>query len=207
MTSEQSEKNLLLIFTKNPVAGKVKTRLAKDVGDEKALEIYQFLLDHSVKFTSKVVATRQVWYSDEINNSDIWDNDLFQKKEQLSSPDLGERMQHAFENGFSEGFERILIIGTDLYDISEEDIRLAFESLDNHDFVIGPATDGGYYLLGMKSLNSEIFKNKNWGTNTVLENTLQDLQEYQLKLMEPRNDVDYLDDIRDHPAFQKFIEL
>lgn len=125
----------------------------------------------------------------------------------MSSPDLGERMQHAFENGFSEGFERILIIGTDLYDISEEDIRLAFESLNNHDFVIGPATDGGYYLLGMKSLNSEIFKNKNWGTNTVLENTLQDLQEYQLKLMEPRNDVDYLDDIRDHPAFQKFIEL
>lgn len=207
MTSEQSEKNLLLIFTKNPVAGKVKTRLAKDVGDQKALEVYQFLLDHSVKFTSKVVATRQVWYSDQINNSDIWDNDIFQKKEQLSSPDLGERMRHAFENGFSEGFEKILIIGTDLYDISEDDIQLAFESLENHDLVIGPAEDGGYYLLGMKSLNSEIFKNKNWGTSSVLEDTLDDLKNCDVRQLETRNDVDYLDDIKDHPAFQKLLNL
>ncbi len=207
MIRKNSEKQLLLIFTKNPVAGKVKTRLAKDVGNEKALEIYRFLLDHSVNFTSKVDAVKQVWYSDEINENYIWDNVIFQKKQQLSSPDLGERMKWAFEKGFQENFSKIIVIGTDLYDISADDISKAFRELDDHDFVIGPAEDGGYYLLGMKSLNSDIFKNKNWGTSTVLRDTLENLEDYKVKRLETRNDVDYLDDIKDHPAFKKILSL
>ena len=203
MTQEIKDK-LLLIFTKNPVAGKVKTRLAKDLGDKKALKIYKFLLDHSVAFTTPVKAEKQVYYSDSVNPDDIWDNDVFLKNRQ-SGNDLGERMYNAFNDGFEKDYKQIIIIGSDMYDIDSEVIESAFRELKSHDYVIGPAADGGYYLLGMKNLNSELFKNKNWGTSSVLEDTLKDLEDKNVKLLETRNDVDVLDDIKDHPAFQKYI--
>lgn len=201
----QNKENLLLIFTKNPVAGKVKTRLAKDLGNEKALDIYKFLLDHTVKFTSKVNASKQVYYSDSVTENDIWNNELFEKRKQ-EGVDLGMRMQHAFNTGFQIGYGKIIIIGSDMYDIDSEVIDKAFLQLDNHDYVIGPAQDGGYYLFGMKSLNSDVFKNKEWGTSSVLKDTLKDLDGHKVAMLETRNDVDLLDDIKDHPAFQKFIK-
>ncbi|MCB7482238.1 TIGR04282 family arsenosugar biosynthesis glycosyltransferase [Christiangramia sediminis] len=204
--TEKNKENLLLIFTKNPVAGKVKTRLAKDLGNEKALEIYKFLLDHTAKFTSSVNATKQVYYSDFINKEDIWDNQVYDKRKQFGA-DLGERMHNAFENGFDEGFEKVIIIGSDMFDIDSQDIEKAFSELENHEVVVGPAEDGGYYLFGMKALNSDVFKNKEWGTSSVLKDTLKDLKKEDVKLLETRNDVDLLEDIKDHPAFQKFINI
>ena len=200
------KENLLLVFTKNPVAGKVKTRLAKDIGDPKALEIYKFLLEHSAKFTATVNASKQVYYSDSVNMDDIWDNKLYSKRKQTGE-DLGERMLNAFDNGFQEGFEKVIVIGSDMYDIKTIDIENAFQELEKHEYVIGPASDGGYYLFGMKTLNSKVFKNKEWGTSSVLNDTLNDLQQEDVKLLEIRNDVDLLEDIKDHPAFQKFIEV
>ena len=203
MTQNHTE-NLLLIFTKNPVAGKVKTRLVKDLGNEKALEIYKFLLAHSVKFTTSVNAVKQVHYSDKISENDIWDNAVFSKEKQIGN-DLGERMEHAFLKGFEAGFKKIVVIGSDMYDIETLDIETAFEKLDETEFVVGPAEDGGYYLFGMKSLHSKVFKNKEWGTSSVLKDTLKNLENEQVSLLETRNDVDLLEDIKDHPAFQKFI--
>lgn len=205
MTKNHKE-NLLLIFTKNPVAGKVKTRLAKDLGDDKALEIYKFLLEHSAAFTSSVNAEKHVYYSDSITDQDIWDNKIYKKKLQ-SGAHLGKRMENAFKNGFEENHEKIIVIGSDMYDIQAGDIEEAFRQLENHDYVIGPASDGGYYLFGMKSLNLKVFKNKDWGTSSVLKDTLKDLQKEDVKLLETRNDVDLLEDIEDHPAFQNFINL
>lgn len=205
MTKNHKE-NLLLIFTKNPVAGKVKTRLAKDLGDDKALEIYKFLLEHSAAFTSSVNAEKHVYYSDSITVQDIWDNKIYKKKLQ-SGAHLGKRMENAFKNGFEEDHEKIIVIGSDMYDIQAGDIEEAFRQLENHDYVIGPASDGGYYLFGMKSLNLKVFKNKDWGTSSVLKDTLKDLQKEDVKLLETRNDVDLLEDIEDHPAFQNFINL
>ena len=205
MTKNHKE-NLLLIFTKNPVAGKVKTRLAKDLGDDKALEIYKFLLEHSAAFTSSVNAEKHVYYSDSITEQDIWDNKIYKKKLQ-SGAHLGKRMENAFKNGFEENHEKIIVIGSDMYDIQAGDIEEAFQQLENHDYVIGPASDGGYYLFGMKSLNLKVFKNKDWGTSSVLKDTLKDLQKEDVKLLETRNDVDLLEDIEDHPAFQNFINL
>ncbi|CAL68547.1 TIGR04282 family arsenosugar biosynthesis glycosyltransferase [Christiangramia forsetii] len=204
--TEINKEKLLLIFTKNPVAGKVKTRLAKDLGNEKALEIYKFLLDHSAKFTSSVNAAKQVHYSDSVNNNDIWNNEMYSKKKQFGE-DLGERMLNAFKNGFEENYKKIIVIGSDMYDIDSNDIENAFEELENHEYVIGPAEDGGYYLFGMKSLNSDVFKDKEWGTSSVLKDTLKDLSNEDVKLLESRNDVDLLDDIKDHPAFQKYITI
>lgn len=195
--------NLLLIFTRNPEFGKVKTRLARDVGDSTALDIYKFLLEHTADITKDVSADKEVYYSEEIKSADLWDNSIYSKKLQQGN-NLGEKMRNAFEAGFNNGYKRILIIGSDMYDLAPEDIEKAFDKLQDHDYVIGPAEDGGYYLLGMKRVNEQLFAEKDWGTSTVLADTLSNLNDENYFLLEARNDVDHYSDIKDHSAFRKF---
>lgn len=199
-----NSKNLLLIFTRNPELGKVKSRLAKDLGEQSALDIYKFLLDHTVTITNPLKVTKQVYYSEKIHENDIWDTSVYQKKQQVGV-DLGERMKNAFFEGFQNGFTNIIIIGSDMYDLTSEELAEAFAALDKTDFVVGPAEDGGYYLLGMRTLKPEIFSNKEWGTSTVLEATLKDLGE-KTTLLALKNDVDYYSDIKEHAAFQQFFQ-
>ncbi|WP_037373512.1 TIGR04282 family arsenosugar biosynthesis glycosyltransferase [Salinimicrobium xinjiangense] len=196
---------LLLIFTRNPEVGKVKKRLATDIGDQAALKIYNHLLQHTVNITKNLQVEKWVCYSEEIPGEDIWDKNVFRKKLQQGE-DLGERMENAFSSGFEAGFSSIIIIGSDLYDLSEEDLKIAFLTLQHSEAVIGPATDGGYYLLGLKSLPSQVFRNKNWGSNTVLENTLKDLNNLKLKQLEARNDIDRFEDLKQHPDLLKMIK-
>jgi rSAM/selenodomain-associated transferase 1 len=197
--------NLLLIFTRNPELGKVKSRLAKDVGDEAALNIYNFLLEHTVSVTKNLEVSKEVYYSEEIWEHDMWDKTNYSKQLQ-EGEDLGARMFQAFKNGFKNGFKNIIIIGSDLYDLHTKDLEAAFRLLQNKEAVIGPATDGGYYLLGMNKLYPEVFQHKNWGTPSVLEDTLKDLKRKDLSVLEPRNDVDYFSDIEHHPDFQRFFK-
>ena len=152
-------KNLLMIFTRNPELGKVKTRLAKTIGNQKALEVYKFLLDKTKEVTQQVTADKAVYYSVKIRENDIWDATVFQKYQQYGD-DLGERMQNAFEDAFKNGYEKVAIIGSDLFDITPNHIQTAFDKLDTNDVVIGPAEDGGYYLLACKKVHPKVFKNK-----------------------------------------------
>lgn len=198
-------KNLLLIFTRNPVLGKCKTRLAATVGDESALEIYKFLLQHTVAITKSLTAAKQVYYSEEIKEDDIWDSKFYVKKLQ-SGQDLGVRMANAFQEGFASGFEKIIVIGSDMFDLDQKDIEIAFSTLAENDFVIGPAQDGGYYLLGMSTFNAELFQNKEWGKPTVLEATLKNLKDEKMTLLDERNDVDLYEDIKNNEAFHPFIK-
>ncbi|MDB4047910.1 TIGR04282 family arsenosugar biosynthesis glycosyltransferase [uncultured Polaribacter sp.] len=198
-------KNLLLVFTRNPALGKVKTRLAKTVGDKTALEVYTFLLERTRDIAAKVTADKAVYYSVKIRENDIWDATIFQKYLQVGE-DLGIRMLHAFKNGFETGYEKVLIIGSDLYDLTAETIENAFIALENNEVVIGPAEDGGYYLLGMNSLEEKVFKNKDWGTETVRKDTLEDLKDKKVFLLGELNDVDVFEDIEHHPAFQTFLK-
>ncbi len=197
--------SLLLILTRNPELGKCKTRLAATVGDRAALEIYQFLLQHTVSLTKHLKVEKWVYYSEEIWEDDMWDNAHYQKKLQIGK-DLGERMQNAFKDGFQAGFEKVITIGSDMYNLAQTDLEEAFSKLETHDYVVGPAEDGGYYLLGMKSLNQSLFQDKEWGTDTVLADTLQDLKTESVALLDERNDVDYYDDIKDIKAFAPFIK-
>ena len=199
-----TSKKALIIFTRNPELGKVKTRLAKSVGDESALKIYEFLLKHTVEITEKLNVDKYVFYSENIHRDDIWNPDIFRKKMQ-NGTDLGERMKNAFSELFGMGYEKVIIVGSDIYELQQKDIENAYEALQTSPFVIGPAIDGGYYLLGMKELNSEIFQNKNWGTNSVLEDTLNDLKNKKYILLEEMNDVDYYEDIKNVDAFQQFL--
>ena len=113
-------------------------------------------------------------------------------------------MQHAFTELFDMGYQKAIIIGSDMYDISTQEIEDAFIRLENNNFVIGPAQDGGYYLLGMKQLKSSLFKNKKWGTQSVLEDTKQDLTKETLSILPEKNDIDYFEDIKDIEVFKKF---
>lgn len=197
-------KNLIIIFTKNPELGKAKTRLAASIGNQNALEIYKTLINHTQKAIQNVKAKKYVYYSEKITENDNW-NTLHVGKKLQNGNDLGEKMKNAFEEGFAENFEKIVIIGTDLYNLEAKDIETTFDLLSNNDVVIGPATDGGYYLLGLKQIPENIFKNKKWSTNTVLSDTLKNIQHLKYHLLQPKNDIDTLEDIINITEFKKYI--
>ncbi len=198
-------KNLLIVFTRNPVLGECKTRLAATVGDQVALDIYKLLLSHTYKITKELQVHKQIYYSNEIWEDDIWDSSIFDKHLQQGL-DLGERMANAFRNGFEDGFENIIIIGSDIYDLTASDLEEAFKALEQNEFVIGPAEDGGYYLLGMKRFTEAVFKHKNWGKEEVFKDTMEDLINRQVVLLRPKNDIDVYDDVKDIEAFQPFLK-
>lgn len=194
----------LIIFTRNPELGKCKTRLAATIGDANALEVYKFLLDHTVAITEELPFDRYVFYSEQLHRDDRWNDTIFKKEVQVSG-DLGQKMQAAFELLFNKGYSRVAVIGSDLFDLRSEDLIRGLEMLQDHEVVLGPAHDGGYYFLGLTELHPQLFKNKNWGTNTVYKDTLNDLGEKKLGKLPVRNDIDYFEDIKDKLEFKPFI--
>lgn len=198
-----TSKKALIIFTRNPELGQCKTRLAKTVGDEVALKIYKYLLQHTSTVSQNVKADKYVFYSENIMKNDSWNDTVFRKKLQYGT-DLGSRMQNAFSELFGLGYEHIMIIGSDLLDLDQNRIEHAFQQLNHHDIVIGPSKDGGYYLLGMKLMHEQLFKNKAWSTETVLKETLNDLQNYDVKLLEELNDIDTFEDMKNYKQLERF---
>ena len=198
-----TSKKALIIFTRNPELGKCKTRLGKTIGDKNALEVYKFLLNHTASISKDIKADRYVFYSENIKNEDLWDSGLFRKKLQKGD-DLGERMANAFAELLEIGYEKVVIIGSDLLDLDADLVNTAFAQLDFNDSVIGPALDGGYYLLGLKNLYHNLFKNKAWGTSSVLKDTLNDLQSSKIHLLKELNDIDTFEDMQHYKELTKF---
>ena len=198
-------KNLIIVFVRNPELGKVKTRLSKTIGDQGALKTYILLLKHTESVLHKVSSEKVVYYSEEIQKNDLWDDARYQKKLQ-KGVDLGARMQNAFDTAFKDSYEKVVIVGSDLFDLRASHIENAFKYLENHDVVLGPSLDGGYYLLGMKKLHSAVFKNKQWGTDTVFGSTIKNLQKQNVKLLEALNDIDTFEDLEAQPELLKKIK-
>ncbi|MFN0036661.1 MAG: TIGR04282 family arsenosugar biosynthesis glycosyltransferase [Saprospiraceae bacterium] len=165
-------KNALLIFIRNPALGKVKTRLARTLGDAEALRIYHILLGQTRAAALGCAAERWLFYSDFVAENDGWDSPFFQKKTQHTG-ELGERMEAAFQLAFEAGAHKAVIIGSDCPELTGAVLQQAFDLLDAADFVLGPVPDGGYYLLGMKALDPSIFRGIAWSTATVREKTLE----------------------------------
>jgi len=172
-------KECLLIFAKNSQIGKVKTRLAVSVGDRRALEVYRQLLRLTKQATDPLDVSRQVWYSDHITDNDLWPAEGYAKHQQ-EGRDLGQRMKAAFGQAFSRGFKKVVIIGSDCPDITTSLLRQAFERLETHEAVIGPAADGGYYLLGMSQFFPELFELKEWSTASVYARTAEQLRNKEI---------------------------
>jgi len=187
-------KQALLTFIKNPEKGKVKTRLAKTVGEDKALAIYKSLLDHTRKIALTTVATRFLFYSQHISTIDNWLTKDFIKLVQANGG-LGFKMQEAFRHAF-QTHQKVVIIGSDCASLTPSIVEEAFQQLDQHDFVIGPALDGGYYLLGMNAFYPAVFKGIIWSTETVLEETQKRILSLQKTsyLLPALSDIDYEED-------------
>ncbi|OEK02247.1 hypothetical protein BFP97_12285 [Roseivirga sp. 4D4] len=190
------KQNLLIIFVKNPVLGKAKTRLAATLGDEKALAIYKLLLEKTKSETINLYTDKIVYYSDHIDDSDLWYNSVYQKAVQ-SNGDLGQKITTAFSRAFQDGYARVCIIGSDCYDMTQAHLEEAFEALKTKDTVIGLAEDGGYYTIGMSRYIPELFEQKVWSTETVGSDTIEDFKRLRLDyhVIETLNDVDTENDL------------
>ena len=197
-----SNDNNLILFLKYPEKGKVKTRLAKDIGKEKALLIYK-------KLVSKLL--NQL----DINNYDISiyyfpENKKNEVKKWINLPDieylpqygdnLGARMLNAFKDSVSLKYAKTVIIGTDCLEITNSLLSQSFDLLDDSDLVLGPATDGGYYLIGLKAVVETIFQDIHWSTEKVLKQTINKAKEIKLsyKLLDFNNDIDTLEDLNNY---------
>ena len=205
-TLSGTSSNALLIFTRNPIPGRCKTRLAASIGDTAALAVYRFLLEHTAMICKNLTGVdKLVYFSEHLGNGSVWDPALFQYRLQ-SGDDLGARMLHAFQEAFDHGYSKVVIIGSDLFDIATTDLQEAFRELDYCEVVIGPASDGGYYLLGMNGLIPELFEDKAWGTDSILRESLEVLGNRKTFLLPERNDVDRYDDIEGNPIFETIIK-
>jgi uncharacterized protein len=170
-----SSRHALIIFIKNPILGKVKTRLAEEIGPQKALDVYEKLLGITRQVCDYAPYRKFLFYSDFIDEADQWSNDIYEKHLQTGK-DLGEKMFNAFVKVLDDpSINRVCIIGSDCPKLSPELIEKAFLALETHRYVLGPATDGGYYLLGLSEIHKEVFQNKRWSTATVLRQTIDSL--------------------------------
>ena len=185
----------LIVFVRNPELGKVKTRIAKTMGEENALKVYKFLLLHTKEIISPINIPVFIYYEDHLVENDIWKGP-FNKKLQ-SGDELGMKMHNAFSEMFALGFSKVIVIGSDCYELTAEMIIRAFNHLDMSDIILGPAVDGGYYLLGMKKLIPELFTDKIWGSSTVFSETIRNIHELELSvdLLPVLNDVDEEKDV------------
>lgn len=183
----------LIVFVREPEFGKVKTRLAKGIGEEKALQVYRLLLAHTKEIIRPLDCDIYIFYAGEINPNDCWNN-LYKRRQQ--GPDLGTRMSGAFDSLFIARYKNVLIIGSDCYQLTTAIIQQAFSKLKTNEVVIGPAMDGGYYLLGSSTFMPELFKNKDWSTDQVFDQTVNDLQSINYAVLEKLYDVDEEADLK-----------
>ena len=191
----------IVVFVKNAVPGKVKTRLAKTIGDKEALDVYLRLLEITKREVLKVEANKEVWYAWDIGKDDIWEEELFSKKTQIDG-DLGEKMKNAFEDSFKNGRNKMVLIGSDCPTLTSKIIEEAFAKLDENDVVFGPSEDGGYYLIGMSSYKPEVLEGIDWSTERVMEQTELRAQENEIKLakLQVLNDIDNENDWNEYLA-------
>jgi uncharacterized protein len=113
-------------------------------------------------------------------------------------PDLGARMSSAFDEAFGRGAERVAIVGGDVPGLSRDDVGVALAALQDHDLVLGPARDGGYYLIGLGQRRPALFEGVAWGTGSVFATTMERAAALGLsvRVLEERRDIDTLEDVR-----------
>jgi rSAM/selenodomain-associated transferase 1 len=182
----------LVVFLKAPRAGTVKTRLAASIGKEAALAAYKRMAEHLLENLNGL-SDVQIRYSPDDAEAETrqWLGNHFEFHPQ-GSGDLGERLQRAFQENASRGIARAVVIGSDCPYVARSDIESAWASLASHDVVIGPAADGGYWLIGLRSSQPTLFEKIPWSTDRVLEATLNRMCAAKLshELLRQLSDID-----------------
>ncbi|WP_147679011.1 TIGR04282 family arsenosugar biosynthesis glycosyltransferase [Algibacter pacificus] len=198
-------KELVIVFVKNIKLGKVKTRLAKTIGNQGAFDVYSELVKVTENATKNLNCDKHIYFSESIVENQ-WPNDY---KTVQEGKDLGERMLNAFKNGFEAGYSRIVLIGSDLPDINSKHIEVGLNKLNQTEVVFGPAEDGGYYLVGLSKMHATVFKNKPWSQDNLLKETLSELKEKRITFstLETLNDIDNFEDLVASKFYQSNLKL
>ena len=191
----------VLFFMKYPEEGQVKTRLAKDIGAVMAFELYKNFVVDVLSVLEKIDIHFWICFYPADSRQELakWLGEQHHYVPQ-SGEDLGERMKNGFIRAFAAGYRRVIITGSDIPDLPGGFIKEAFSSLQTDDTVIGPAPDGGYYLIGFRSdtFLPEAFAGITWSTNTVFGETMNILVQSgrKIHILPEWSDVDTLDDLR-----------
>lgn len=190
----------LIIFGRYPHPGKVKTRLAASIGDTASADFYRLCAEHTFRQAASFQTSSIIFYCSNQDDLPLVHEWIIQYNFSIavqSGITLGERMENAFDSAFQKGAKKVIIIGTDAPDISNEILQSSVAALETSDIVIGPALDGGYYLLGMKNLHIDLFNEIPWSTDSVFQSTIEKAQTHQLtiQLLPPLTDIDTYEDL------------
>ncbi len=197
------ERSVILLFIKYPEPGKVKTRFAAEAGQDAALVLYRLLVDRVMKIVTRCQYPFRICFSPATAGDAFafWLGPDHRYQPQQGG-DLGERMKTAFQKVFSEGVERALLIGSDVPGLGPEIVEEAFQVLDDCDVVIGPARDGGYYMIGFtaSSFKPEVFDKIPWSTNAVYAATCRIMKAAELRIhcLPLLRDIDTLQDLKEY---------
>ncbi len=194
------EKSTLIIFAKYPEPGKVKSRIASELGAERAAEVYSRIAKAVIEKVSTSDTHRTIIFYDppeRENEIKLWLGINKHSFERQSGSTIGEKMSNSFRAVFSRGAEKAVLIGTDIPEITAGTVNAAFGLLDETDVVLGPAEDGGYYLMGLRNSEPLLFRDIEWSTNLVLSQTIDRIKERKLSynLLQTLKDVDTAGDI------------
>lgn len=198
MSPVPSQSPAILVFVRAPEAGRVKTRLAAEVGPEAALRVYVRLAEHTLREARAAGAAVRVHFTPAGAEDAVrrWLGEGVAYLPQAEGG-LGERMRRAFEEAFAAGHGRVVIVGSDLPGLSAGLLRQALALLERNEAVLGPAADGGYYLLGLRRAVPEAFQGIPWSTGEVLARTVERLRAAGVEpvLLETLGDVDEAEDL------------
>ena len=191
----------LIIFTRYPESGKAKTRLIPALGAEAAADIHRQMTEHTLAQVKPLQQNRlltvEVWFA----GGDRAQMQTWLGSEVTYEPqpegNLGDRMAQAFQTAFESGVKAAIIIGTDCPELTDALLAEAFQSLQQTDLVLGPATDGGYYLIGLRRVVPELFQTIAWSTDRVFQQTVDIASNLNLSLttLPMLTDVDRPDDL------------
>lgn len=195
-------KKKLLLFTRYPVAGRTKTRLIPTLGAKGAADLQRQLTERTLRTAADLAGSlsltleiRHAGGSSELMQQWLGPDRIYREQ---GAGDLGEKMNRAFMEAFADGFHQVMIIGADCPDLSPAILATGYQKLAAHDLVLGPAADGGYYLVGLTNPWPELFSHRSWGTNLLLTETIIAARELSLKLylLEELADVDRPEDLK-----------
>lgn len=167
----------VVVFTRYPEPGLTKTRLIPMLGREGAAELHRRMTEHTLSRVRSLARIRAVSIEvryvggDRMKMRDWLGSDLTFRRQRGAN--LGSRMAGAFRNAFKDGAKRVVIIGTDCPAVTTRLLAEALDSLCKHELVVGPALDGGYYLIGLRRVIPDLFRSVKWGTTEVLEETMR----------------------------------
>lgn len=193
--------NCILLFVKSPATGRVKTRLAAEIGQEAAVGLYKCFVEDLLATVEKFGGDFVLCFHPPEAKSDLlqWLGEQYSYTPQAGNG-LGERLKNAFADAFEQGFSKVVAIGSDSPDLPEDYLRQAFERLESHDAVIGPSSDGGYYLIGFSEVSfvADAFDDIAWSTSTVCDQTRTRLKTLELNfhLLPLWHDVDTRSDLK-----------